>query len=178
MKKSIFIGILFFAFAALNAADSLDMRLLKISKSLSNASSTNAIKKHFSNYKLSQKELATVYSYYLINNIDYDCNSFISGNIDDISSSDILVQRKAVCYGYSKVFSDLCNSSGIHCYIVKGMSKGFSYTQGKVPVESNHSWNVIKIDSQYHLIDLTWAAGYVAYEGKTLKFIREADPKQ
>jgi Transglutaminase-like superfamily len=177
MRRFLIILVLIWT-VALKAADSVDLHLLNISKSLKSAKTVKEIKSHFSSYGLKTKDLVTVYSYWIINHIDYDVKSFLGGTVEDVPTTTLLSEKKAVCYGYSKLLNELCNSSGIHSYLVKGTGKGLNYKQGEVPNESNHSWNVVKIDTQYFLFDLTWAAGYVDYNGNKLEFVRMIDPTQ
>ncbi len=55
-----------------------------------------------------------------------------------------LVNRKALCEGYTKTFSYLCNRAGIENMIATG------YTT--VP----HMWNMVKLDGNWYHIDVTW----------------------
>lgn len=60
-----------------------------------------------------------------------------------------LVNRRAVCSGYSRAMQLLMTASGIECYYVSGAANGADYT--------NHAWNIIKIDDEYCQCDVTWA---------------------
>lgn len=55
-----------------------------------------------------------------------------------------LVQKKALCEGYAKAFSYLCNLAGIENVIVTG------YTG--VP----HMWNMVKLNGNWYHVDVTW----------------------
>lgn len=55
-----------------------------------------------------------------------------------------LVQKKALCEGYAKAFSYLCNLAGIENAIITG------YT--KVP----HMWNMVKLGGNWYHVDVTW----------------------
>ena len=59
-----------------------------------------------------------------------------------------LVQKKAVCGGYAKAFSYLCNKVGIENLTITGDADS-------IP----HMWNMVKLGGQWYHIDVT--AGYV-----------------
>lgn len=55
-----------------------------------------------------------------------------------------LVKGKALCEGYAKSFSYLCNKAGIENIIVTGMT------------DTAHMWNMVKIDGNWYHVDVTW----------------------
>ncbi len=55
-----------------------------------------------------------------------------------------LVDKKALCQGYSKAFTYLCSEAGIESFAVLGVA------------DAPHMWNVVKMDEDYYHIDLTW----------------------
>lgn len=55
-----------------------------------------------------------------------------------------LVEKKALCEGYSKAFSYLCNLAGIENAIVTGQT----YVA--------HMWNMVKVDGNWYHVDVTW----------------------
>ncbi len=55
-----------------------------------------------------------------------------------------LVNGKALCEGYAKSFSYLCNRAGIENMIVTGMTN------------VAHMWNMVKVDGNWYHIDVTW----------------------
>ena len=67
-------------------------------------------------------------------------------NLRDIYGS--LVDKKAVCGGYAKAFSYLCDKVGIESLTITG-------DFGETP----HMWNMVKLDGEWYHIDAT--AGYV-----------------
>ena len=66
----------------------------------------------------------------------------------DYDVEKLLKKRKAVCQGYSNVFSFLCNQSGIRSFVVTG------YALKKVD-SLGHAWNMVNINKQWYLIDVT-----------------------
>lgn len=76
---------------------------------------------------------------YLVLNCENDTESPYSDTIYGA-----LVQKKALCEGYAKAFSYLCNLAGIENTIVTG--------QTKVP----HMWNMVKLGGNWYHVDVTW----------------------
>ncbi len=56
-----------------------------------------------------------------------------------------LVEGKAVCEGYAEALQCLLQRVGIQSIQVYGESRG-----------ENHAWNMVRIDGEYYLVDLTW----------------------
>ena len=61
-----------------------------------------------------------------------------------------LINRLAVCDGFSAAFALLAQKLGFECMIVSGKSTCTSSSF------SEHAWNIIKIDDKYYHIDITW----------------------
>lgn len=77
---------------------------------------------------------------------DYLIRNCVSDE-EDIYANTIygaLVNGRALCEGYAKAFSYLCNKAGIENIIVTGMTN--------VP----HMWNAVKIEGNWYHIDVTW----------------------
>jgi hypothetical protein len=71
----------------------------------------------------------------------------------------VLERRVAVCDGYSKLFKTLCDYSNIKSEIITGFAEGYMGRVGSF--RTNHSWNAVMIDSNWYLLDVTWASGYI-----------------
>ena len=77
----------------------------------------------------------------------------------------VLKRRTAVCDGYSRLFKTLCDFAGIRCEVITGYGRTNINRIGAQFV-SNHKWNAVFIDSGWHLLDATWAAGYINYRNE------------
>ncbi len=77
---------------------------------------------------------------------------------------------EGVCQDYSELFIELCDLASINNYYITG--NGRNSVQDIGFYDSNHSWNIVKLNGKYEIFDLTWAAGYVSDDN----FIQQFDP--
>ncbi|WP_179320683.1 transglutaminase domain-containing protein [Winogradskyella helgolandensis] len=87
-------------------------------------------------------------------------NKSIANQNRENLAKEIFENRKALCFGYSSLFTELCLKSNIEVKTVNGITKNSVNYINTSNYTKNHSWNVVKIDNQWKLIDLTFAAGY------------------
>lgn len=69
-------------------------------------------------------------------------------------------REKALCGGFAFMFRDLCEELGIKAEVIHGFTKdyvGGVQTNKKVP---HHTWNAVKVDGHWRLLDITWAIGH------------------
>lgn len=76
---------------------------------------------------------------WLVLNVEKDTESPLSSTVYGT-----LIKKKALCEGYAKSFSYMCNRLGIENIIVTG------YTD--VP----HMWNMVRLDGDWYHVDVTW----------------------
>ncbi|RZJ29841.1 MAG: hypothetical protein EOO48_06520 [Flavobacterium sp.] len=86
-----------------------------------------------------------------------------------------LRSNQAICEGYTSLFTYFCALTGLDAVIIPGTSKT-DYSQiGKLPTQSDHTWNAVKINGSWQLVDVTWAAGVVVGgENKFTKVFNDA----
>ena len=60
----------------------------------------------------------------------------------------VLVDRKAVCEGYTRAFDYLCGSVGVECVSITGIEDNDE--------DALHIWNAVRLDENWYLCDLTW----------------------
>lgn len=60
-----------------------------------------------------------------------------------------LVNGKAVCEGYTRLFQYLCYQTGINSVFINGESKS-----------DGHAWNAVKLNNEWYHIDTTWDDGH------------------
>lgn len=93
---------------------------------------------------------------FIVLNCTYDIdtfNKYLNNSNEGTSlaytSYGCLVNRKAVCEGYSKAYKLILNRLNIECEVVSGTATN---DMGM----GNHAWNYIKLDDGYYLVDVTW----------------------
>lgn len=84
---------------------------------------------------------------YLVLSVAYDYDNFLKNNVSDDSyeAYGALINKIAVCDGYTKSMALILNKLGVQTIQVTGIANG-----------GNHSWNMVKIDGQYYHVDTTW----------------------
>lgn len=95
-------------------------------------------------------------------------------SLNERVAEDVLRNRLAVCDGYTKLFKTLCDYAAIRCEIIVGYAR----TDDNKPNAKfgvNHNWNAVWFDNSWHLMDVTWASGYVTWSGD--KFVNSFDSK-
>ena len=153
----------------------IDNKIFTFSKSLPNAT-FDTITAFVNNNFQTQEDRVRAYYTWIALNISYDVehlnelNTMKVFNADKISSTgqktnDVLKNKKAVCEGYSNVMVDFCNASSIPCFLVCGYAKT---PEGYIP-DILHAWNVLRIDSFWTMLDITWSSGYLNLENKYVK---------
>lgn len=95
---------------------------------------------------------------WITHNINYDMNIYKIRNYRP--EGDTFITGYAVCSGYSDLFKELCDACVLECETINGYAKGLGYTMDKSFKDTNHAWNVVKIDGEWKFIDSTWGAGY------------------
>ncbi len=70
-----------------------------------------------------------------------------------------LLGKTAVCSGYSLLFKFVLEELDITCEYITGAAKTFSREIGVKNSMENHAWNAVKLNNQWHLIDVTWSTG-------------------
>lgn len=83
---------------------------------------------------------------------------------------EVLKKRIALCDGYARLFKTLCDYAGIRSEVITGYANG-GMSSRRLKFTSNHRWNAVYLDSSWHLLDVTWAAGYITYSAND--FIQE-----
>jgi len=77
----------------------------------------------------------------------------------------VLYKGVAFCEGYSRLFKTLCDHAGIKAEIIYGYAR----TNNNRRFGVNHTWNAVYIDSTWHLLDVTWASGFVTFANEYIR---------
>ncbi|MFJ8264135.1 transglutaminase domain-containing protein [Rummeliibacillus sp. NPDC094406] len=110
----------------------------------------NAVKKVMNTTikkKMNDLEKVKAIHDYLVLNVEYDNKNYLNNTVSDDSYQvyGALINKKAVCDGYSKSMQLLLKKAGIQSIYVTGTANG-----------GNHSWNLVKINGKHYHVDTTW----------------------
>ncbi|XP_018117957.2 kyphoscoliosis peptidase isoform X2 [Xenopus laevis] len=103
---------------------------------------------------------------WISHHIEYDTEGLKNLSRVSCDPNDVLRTGRGVCAGYSSLFERMCSIAGVQCKSVSGYSKGAGYKTGqKFSGASTHAWNMVYLEESWHLLDSTWGAGTVSYNG-------------
>jgi hypothetical protein len=80
---------------------------------------------------------------------------------DEMTARKVMLRKEAVCDGYARLFKVLCQYVGVEAEVVHGYGRTNGTSDRKF--RTNHTWNAVRIDSAWHLLDVTWAAGHIDF---------------
>ena len=71
----------------------------------------------------------------------------------------VLDRKMALCGGYAFLFRDLCEHVNIPVKVVHGFTKPIE-GQPQNYKQPNHTWNAVKLNGEWQLLDITWAISH------------------
>ncbi len=102
---------------------------------------------------------ARALSEWVSHNTFYDMDAKENGVSDEMLSLEyILEYHRSVCFGWSNLYSALCQAQGIDCYNASGSAVTGSrcFLQTELSDERSHSWNMVIIDGEKIWVDTVW----------------------
>ncbi len=90
------------------------------------------------------------------NNIEY--NGYVN------TAYGALVEKKALCGGYSQAFKSVMDRLGIPCVLIQGNAYSGDSAAGLQPGFYAHMWNAVQVDGLWYGVDTTWNASSVNNE--------------
>jgi len=95
---------------------------------------------------------------WICNNIAFD----VSGGRQDYTS--VIKNKSGGSEGFSNLMRKMCELAKIESMVIDGYAKTYAYT-GTLDTNARHSWNAVKINNKWYLLDAALDSGYV--DGKT-----------
>ncbi len=120
------------------------------------------------NESTEEQKILNIYTW-IVYNIKYNLKRFNKLKTKNYSVRKILRRKKGLCFQYTTLFNALCSEVGISSKEIVGYSKGLSYFEGDRFFEADHSWNAVKLDSAWYLLDPTWGSGIAVPKSQKLK---------
>ena len=128
------------------------------------------ITEHISYYKVTPRASSRKREPVMITDDDFSDTSVLKPLTERIAVK-MLKDRRGYCDGYARLFKSLCDHAGIRSEIITGYARS-DIMRAEEKFRSNHSWNSVYFDSAWHLLDVTWASGYL---DRSSNFVKHYD---
>ncbi len=106
-----------------------------------------------------EKEKANAIYNWVTHNISYDVQFLTKPKHYDDKVAHALKTKKAICEGYSELFTELCRGAGLKAVNIEGYAKDWIFDNGDQMYIPRHEWNAVRINGKWQLVDATWGAG-------------------
>lgn len=109
-------------------------------------------------YDTDIEKVAAIYTWLALN-IDYDIkriNTFRTYKNEKEVLEYVVKNNTGVCLHYCVYFNELCKYANIETTTISGFVK-----QQGIVKQTPHTWNAVKLNESWYMLDITWAAGYV-----------------
>lgn len=118
---------------------------------------------------------------WITHNIKYDIKGMRDINRDpDKIIGNALKRRKAICEGYSMLFTEMCREVGLKAVNIEGYFKDWMSDNGDKLYMPRHMWSAVLIDGNWQLVEPTWAAGGLlrspSFSRKVLNYVTRRNP--
>jgi|GEM_PF-3309085 len=111
-------------------------------------------------------------SYWITKNIKYQYSGLGSRAVELKTPEKVLKTKKALSPEYAQLFVAMCNAVDVKAGVVDGYVKDFDFFPGDTLFKAEHTWNIVKIDNDWHIVDLTYAGSTFDPEvSKSSKFM-------
>ncbi len=97
---------------------------------------------------------------WICDNIAFDTQMYFSGKNKQQDFVNVMKKKLALGEGYANLFKEMCSAAGLEAVAVKGWSKGLGYS-GKLEKKPDYTWNAVKVNGVWKLVDVAWDAGIV-----------------
>lgn len=149
---------------ALTLVDAIDRHALKAPEALEQDMASLA--NYLTIPARSDRDRARAIFRWIADRISYNAEGFFSNDTGDNSAEGAFKNRKCVCLGYANLFAKLCKHAGLEAVMLIGESKG-AVSPADRDARAYHAWNAVRLDGKWHLLDVTWSAGFI--DGRTYK---------
>ena len=76
----------------------------------------------------------------------------------NLQMNQAFANKRGVCFDYSMLLDELCSLFELESHIIKGIVKDEIRELKGETLYKNHTWNTVKIENEWVLMDATWAA--------------------
>ena len=111
-----------------------------------------------------ETEKARIIYAWITQHIAYDLIAYndavYNNQYPNVEAETVLRDRQTICSGYSNLYFALAEAMNLESAIVIGHAKGATPNLKRFQ-DVNHSWNAVRIDGEWYLLDATWGAGSI-----------------
>ena len=162
MKVLTIIYLMFFSFVSFSQTDK-SYRFVPFFQTLK----ANKLAYHLTKNLVTDSEKVIAIHSWITHNIEFDINRWLSFNYSATPTNRILFKRKAISTDYSRLFNELCLHSNIQSTTIKGYTKNEYVDLLDKFYLDEQTWNAVKINNNWYLIDACLDAGKVEYYKRT-----------
>jgi len=166
--RILFVGILISMYSVQAQQDAV----ISASQRVPFSKSRNAAKlaKELTGHLTKEEDKALAVYTWVIHNIKYDIKQMTLSKVKEQSIQKTLRRRKGVCMHYAQLLNELYQEAGLKCEKIDGNvdRQLWTYVHSSAYHVSDHSWNGIRINGVWQLVDATFDAGYVTTRERKL----------
>jgi len=119
-----------------------------------------------------EHDKARVLFRWISNNISYDADALADLQNTNIDPEHTFKKRKTICSGYARLFSAIAKKMNLESTYIGGQVRSDASLFSWADLANGHAWNAVKIKNTWHLLDCTWASGYL---DKNKKYVKKFD---
>jgi len=145
------------------------------------ASEISMLAKSITKNSTSEEQQAKALFVWIANNISYDNELHNSKSLQKTFYTSeenvvrhVLNRKRALCGGYAFLYEKLCSAIGLEVAVIHGYSNEFATKVNRS--KPNHTWNAVKLNGKWQLLDITWAISHSRDGGPNL-FWFKTSPK-
>ncbi len=132
-------------------------------------------------YHSDSDKVAAIFLWMAIN-IKYDDTAYYNKNIipNQQIPTNVFLHKTGVCEGYANLFQYLCENAAITSHKIDGYAKGLGYYKDRLFDfdRLGHAWNAVKLENQWFLMDVTWAASSLQeHDTADMLYYYKANPR-
>lgn len=169
MKKLLFIFFISLAFTAFAQQENkyalVDAFVKNYPQKITNQEDLDkfieAVNKKFT----SPEEKVRTAFYWISENIGYNHKAVADRNYRAKDITSLIQSGEALCSGYANLMEYFCKKFGVECVTVDGTGRSLysDIVLNPQKLTADHSWNAVKLNGEWKLIDATWGSGYTNY---------------
>ncbi len=163
MKQTVFLSLLLniglLSYGQSDGYIQFDYSSFSFKDSIAENSSFKQVVQEINGYCDTDVEKLCLVAGWMYKNIDFDVAKFTKGgSIPDYRA--VFSSRKGICGDYTSLFYQFCKQLQIKCEIIEGYVPEFN-SENRLYVETNHAWNVVKINDGWYHCDLLGFSGFL-----------------